>query len=111
MTPLTLAKKYMEVFYESGDFESLYEIFDQNIIFVGPLYKFDNAKDYINSLIGSPPIECTFKIMEEYETEGSACLIYEFSKNGKTTLMSQSFSISGDKINQIRLIFNVGDIT
>ena len=110
MKPIDLALKYMEVFYESGDWEFLYEILDTNLKFIGPLFKFNNARDYVESLINSPPIGCSYQILYTFESEKSVCLIYEYSKRGITTLMSQSFWMSEGKIFKIILIFNARDL-
>jgi len=101
----------MEVFYRSGDFDSLYDIFSTDLTFTGPLYQFDNAQAYINSLMESPPINCDFEIIEEYFNGNSVCLIYNFIKGSKKTLMAQTFLTEADLIKSIRLIFDVQAIT
>lgn len=106
-----VVSKYMEVFYRSGDFEVLYDIFSNDMKFEGPLIQFDNAEAYINSLKASPPNNCDFEIIEEYFNENSICLIYNFIKSDKQILMAQTFLIEAGLIKSIRLIFNAQAIT
>ena len=103
--------KYMETFFRTSDFHSLFDIFSNDLKFNGPLYQFDCAEDYINSLIESPPVDCDFEIVDEYVNKNSVCLIYNFVKGNKQTLMAQTFLIEAGLIKSIMLIFNVQDIT
>ena len=52
---IDLVMHYMEIFYSGEDLDRLYEILAEDLIFEGPYYKFNSAKDYIDSLISSPP--------------------------------------------------------
>jgi hypothetical protein len=101
-----LVHTYMEVFYRSGDFDKLNNIFSTDLKFEGPLYQFDTAEAYINSLKESSPGDYDFEIIEEYINESSVCLIYNFIKGSKHTLMAQTFLIEAGLIKEIRLIFN-----
>ncbi|WDE07584.1 nuclear transport factor 2 family protein [Thalassomonas viridans] len=111
MTKDQLVQKYMDVFYRSSDFDSLHNIFSSDLKFEGPLYAFNTAKAYISSLKKSPPVNCSYEIIDEYSNEDSVCLIYHFIKGGKKTTMAQTFTIESGRIIAIRLIFNVQAIT
>jgi hypothetical protein len=106
MTPLELAQKYMECVFKSGDFEGLRAILADNLQFKGPLYCFNTADDYVNSLINDPPTDFVYKIIRTYSDSSSACLIYNFSKPGVTTLMAQTFFTDNKKIKSILLVFD-----
>jgi len=106
MTPLDLANKYMEILFTGNDPEELKEILSDNCNFSGPLFHFKSAQEYIDSLIKDPPFNFNYKIIKSYEDNQSACLIYKFTKRGISTIMSQLFEVSDNKISAIRLIFD-----
>lgn len=110
MSPLSLAKKYMNIVFDSGNLVQLHEILDENLLFEGPLFRGKNADEYINALLDSPPQNFQYKIIESFQSDHSACLIYEFKKLNKTAIMAQTFEISQDKISKIVLIFNTNDL-
>lgn len=110
MEPLDLANQYMEIFFESDSIDSLADILSKNCTFKGPFYQFDSAKAYIDSLKSDPPESVSYRIIESYQNEHSACLVYKFSKPGVSTVMSQVFEVSGVKISGIHLIFDTGAI-
>jgi hypothetical protein len=106
-----VVQKYMDIFYHSGDLDNLYGILSSDLKFEGPLFQFDNAEAYINSLKESPPKDCGYEVIEEYINEHSVCLIYIFIKGKKETLMAQTFLLESGLIKNIRLIFNAQAIT
>lgn len=106
MKPLEFAYKYMEILFSDKDINQLKNILTNDCRFVGPLYQFNSAQDYINSLIEEPPIDFEYEIIKSYEDDNSACLIYKFSKPGISTTMAQLFEASENKICRIQLIFD-----
>ncbi|MCG7945380.1 MAG: hypothetical protein N0C84_03450 [Candidatus Thiodiazotropha taylori] len=106
MKPIELVEQYMEIFFESKEFDSLRSIFSENLDFEGPLFKSNSAAEYIASLKSSPPVDVGYEMLAEFNTDTSVCLIYRFIKNGKSTLMAQTFWFVSGRINKIRLIFN-----
>jgi hypothetical protein len=111
MKPLKLAQQYMEIFFTGKNPEELSQIFSDDFSFSGPFYQFDSAKDYINSLKTGPPEDCEYKIIQSYEDDISACLIYDFSKPGVNTPMAQIFEINNGKISKILLVFDTGEFS
>ena len=111
MTPLELANRYMEVFYGEEPIESLGGIFSEEFSFKGPFHEFNTSAEYIESLKLDPPAGLEYKIIEAYENEKSACLLYQFSKPGMSTMMSQMFEASNGKISKIILVFDTGAFT
>lgn len=109
MTPLQLALKYMDIFYGEKDPLLLKDILHEDLIFDGPFVKFNSAKDYIDSLLEAPPKNMSFEIIESFENETSACLIYTFTKGEIKSKMSQLFKIKHGKISRILLVFNTKD--
>ena len=106
MTPRDLALRYMEIFFSGRDFKRLYETLADDMQFSGPLYQFDSAQAYIESLHSNPPVGCTYELLHIFEKGSWVNLIYEFSKPNVRTKMSQLFEIRNQKISQILLIFD-----
>ena len=111
MKTIELAKKYLDIFFITHDFDSLYEIFDEKLDFKGPIFESNNANDYISSLVGDPPKNCEYELVGDYDNGESVCLVYNFTKAEKATLMSQIFWSNGEKITKIRLVFDPTKIT
>ena len=109
--PLKLANRYMEVFYGGEPIDNLTGLLSEKFSFEGPFHKFNSAFEYIESLKSDPPRESEYKIIETYENENSACLVYHFSKPGISTIMSQIFEVTNGKISKIILIFDTADFT
>ncbi len=109
MKPLELALKYMDIFYYEKDPSLLKDILHEDLIFSGPFFKFNSAKDYIDSLIESPPKDMSYKIIESFENNTSVCLVYVFKKGEIESTMSQLFKVNYGKISEIILIFDTKD--
>jgi hypothetical protein len=106
MRPLELAHKYMAAFFGEAPLEAMTGLLADKLHFEGPFYTFETAHDYIASLQENPPKDVSYTILNEYEDDGSACLIYEFRKPCIEVLMAQYFKATDDKITKIRLIFD-----
>lgn len=106
MRPLELAQQYMDAFYGGSPIDSLSSILADDLIFKGPLFEFDSAKDYLDSLEKAPPKEVSYKILHRYEDKNAACLLYEFRKPGIHTVIAQHFETSNDRIVKILLVFD-----
>ena len=111
MAPLDLALKYMEIFYSDTDIEALGQILAKSFTFEGPLFQFDSAEDYLDSLRGDAREGLAYDLIKSFEDESSACLIYQFSKPGISIPMAQMFEIDGDKIGKVVLIFDTRAFT
>ncbi|MBL1213698.1 MAG: hypothetical protein D8M61_10165 [Ignavibacteriae bacterium] len=106
MNSIELAEEYLNIFFQTQNFDELRKILHQNLEFIGPYYKFNSAEDYINSLKENPPYDCSYDIISSTWNESSANVIYTFRKPGVETLMSQFFKIKNSKIIKIILIFD-----
>jgi hypothetical protein len=106
MTNLEIALKYMDIFYSGKEFDELAEIFFDNLVFEGPLFRFDSASDYIESLKSDPPVSCEYRLIRVFESTGSVNLIYEFIKGEIRTPMSQLFEFENGRISRILLVFD-----
>ena len=108
MTPLELARKYMEAVFTTGDFDQLRQILSDDLNFQGPMFSFDSADKYINAMKADPPVNFQYELLNSYEDSFSACLVYRFSKQGVSTTMIQTFKINSSKITEILLVFDTG---
>ena len=106
MEALDLALRYMEIFYSGRNIDALRPLLANDFIFEGPFYQFDSADGYLDSLSKDPPINMKYEIIYSFEKETRVCLIYRFSKKGISTIMTQVFEMSGQKIQKIILIFD-----
>lgn len=106
MKPLALALEYMQAFYSERDTEALGRVLHEDLVFRGPLFEFDSAEDYLDSLRADPPRGMHYEILHSFENGSSACLIYRFSKAGVDTPMAQLFETEGGRIKRILLVFD-----
>ena len=106
MTPLKLALKYMAAFFGEAPLISMKDILAQDLVFTGPFFSFDSADEYMESLLADPITDAGYKLIHTYEDSTSACLVYEFTKPGIKTTMSQLFEIEDEKIKRIELVFD-----
>lgn len=111
MTPLKLANRYMEIFYGEKSIDSLSDIFAEEFSFNGSFHEFSTSAEYIESLKSNPPVGLEYKIIQAYQNEKSACLVYQFCKAGISTIMSQVFEVENEKISKIILVFDTGAFT
>ena len=106
MRPIELGQQCIDIIFNKGDFELLKPILAEDCKFRGPLYSFETAKDYIKALKADPPKDFKYEIINAYEDYCSSCLVYEFNKKGKSTIMTQVFEIENDKIQNIFLVYD-----
>jgi hypothetical protein len=111
MRPLALAQKYMDCVFSNANVEALRDLLTDEFTFKGPFYEFDSADAYIQSLQSDPPQGFEYEMIQSFETELHACLVYHFSKPGVSAPMAQIFEISNDKISKILLIFDTQSFT
>ena len=104
--PLELALEYLEIFVGNKPLSELSDILDEQCSFQGPMYQFNSAVAYINSLESDPALNASYDIIASFEDNSSACIIYQFKKPGIDTAMSQTFKIRNGKIVEILLIFD-----
>ena len=105
---LELALGYLDYFY-NGKPGQLKSILADNLHFEGPLATFRSRDEYLRALQKDPPGEMNVKIIETFEKNSSACLIYQFKKAGIQTTMAQVFTVYDKKISKIKLIFDSAD--
>jgi hypothetical protein len=106
MSHLETALKYMDILFSGGDLDGLEGILSHDFQFEGPLFRFDSVADYIASLKEDPPAGWDYRLIRAFESAGSVNLIYEFTKGGIRTPMSQLFEFEGQKISRILLIYD-----
>ena len=62
MSARETALKYMEIFFKGDHLEDLQTLLNEDFSFEGPFYKFDSAKDYIESLVNDPPVGFSYQL-------------------------------------------------
>lgn len=106
LKPIELALKYLDTVFSGQDPEALNPLFDRDLLFEGPFYRFNSAHEYIDALKKDPPVGFEYDLINAYESGETVCLIYQFSKPGISVPMAQTFDFEGGKISKIRLIFD-----
>lgn len=101
-----IARRYLEIFCSGQNFDELYEIFDENLLFEGPFLNAHSAQEYIEALRRDPPRGCAFTLLHSFQSGRFVNLIYEFRKPGLRTTMSQLFEFRRNKIIHVVLIFD-----
>ena len=99
---------YLDIFVNAGPFGGLHELFHRSLKFRGPLFSADSARDYIAALERDPPTGVDYDLLSSFEKGAEAVLVIRFKKPPKETLMSVWGRFSGNKINELRLIFDPG---
>lgn len=111
MNKIEVVEKYFDILSSDADLEQLRSIFSSNMQFKGPLFQFETAEDYIESLVSEPPIGFRFNIIDMFEKENKVVAIYDFSKGDLHTPMAQFFEFDGELISKILLIFDSSEFT
>ena len=98
----------MEIFYSGAGLGRLREILSEDLDFVGPFHRFSSADAYLESLRQAPPKDMEYEVLQAFESDTAACLIYRFEKPGVETTMAQVFDVENVRIRRITLIFDTG---
>ena len=107
-TAKELVKRYLDIFHSGERMERLFDILSPELNFHGPFFQSKDAKTYVDNLSAAPCENCRYRILQTFEEPPYVNVLYEFSKPGISTLMSQLFRIDGDQIAEIVLIFDTG---
>jgi hypothetical protein len=110
MKNLDIALRYMDIFFSGEDPDELHKILADNLVFEGPLHRFDSAQEYVQSLKMDPPVGCDYSLIRVFESTGSINLIYTFIRGKIKTPMSQLFEFEDGKIVRILLIFDTAEL-
>ncbi len=108
MKPLDLAHQFLNLFYsgQPSDLNRLDNILAEDLVFDGPLNSYSTSADYIQDLHASPPVGMSFDVVNQFESDDTACVVYTFRKETIETTMVQIFKTSDGLIVSIRLIFD-----
>lgn len=110
MTPLEIARRYMDIVFSGRDFERLRPLLADDFSFDGPLYKYGSADQYIRALTADPPRGFAYETIRAYEDEGSACLVYVFTKPGVEAKMAQLWEVEGGRVTRTLLLFDASGL-
>lgn len=96
----------MELVFSGGNAEALRPLLADNFSFRGPLYRYDSAEEYITAMASDPLKSASYRIIRSFKSDDAACLIYQFTKPGVSTPMTQLFEVSDGRIFRVRLMFD-----
>ena len=105
MTSKQLAEQYMACFYGEAPLASMRAFLADDLIFEGPMFRFNSADAYMQSLLKEPS-NASYELVYQFQTKDSVCFVYKFFKQELETLMSQTFECVEGKIQKIVLIFD-----
>ena len=108
MTALELARHYLKSFIGEYSIDEIQSVLSNDLIFEGPFLRCSSASDYIKSLINDPIKDAKIMIIDEFEHENGACIIYELVKPEVSIPVAQWFKTSNGQIVEIRVFFDSG---
>lgn len=108
---LELAHRYLKAFIGELPLDDMRLVLSKDLVFEGPFISCSNASDYIDSLKKNPLENASFRILDEFENENSACILYELVKPEVILPIAQWFKSENGKIVEIRVIFDSGRLT
>lgn len=97
---------YLKIFFETHEFDALSDLFGNPFSFEGPFLKTDSAEEYIAAMKSAPPTGCSYRLLHMFGRGEAVNVLYEFTKPGIRTKMSQLFEFKDGKISRILLIFD-----
>ena len=111
-TPQAVAEAYFEA-WRDKDFSALRELLHDDVTFQGPFDSFDDAATLIAAIT---PLSGMVKTLEKQNvlTCGQdVCIIYDLVpvKDAPSVAMSEVYTVTGDKISAIRVIFDTAAFT
>jgi hypothetical protein len=110
MTPLEIAYAYMDIVFSGRNFERLRPLLAEDFTFDGPMYQYGSVDQYIRALTENPPEDFAYETIRAYEDEGSACVVYVFTKPGVEAKMAQLWEMEGGKVKRTLLLFDASPL-
>lgn len=112
MNTIELARDYLNLMYLTEEFDALYEILDVDFQFFSPKFCFTSAEKFVETMksLAEEQTGYSYKIMEEYEKQNSACLIYRLTREYNQTVVAQVFHADNNLIQSVRQIYDVRSI-
>ncbi len=107
MGPRELALRYLDIFFSGDGVEGMLELFHpSDFRFSGPLFAFDSAAEYVQSLQDDPPLDCSYEPISVLEGGDEVCVVYDFVRGDLRTPMAQLFRVRDGHIHRVMLIFD-----
>ena len=89
-----------------GDIDGVAATLSDDFSLEGPLFRFDSRDAYLARLKKDPPEPCPFRVISISETADTVAVFYDYEKRSGTVTIAQLFKLDGDKIVEIRLVFD-----
>lgn len=102
---VTLALQFIARFC-AGDVAGLEPLLAPDLVFEGPLFRFDSRTDYLASLAASPPEPAGHRVRTRCAEGDSVSVFYEYLKPAGPMLIAQHFRIEDGCIAEILLVFD-----
>ena len=73
---------------------------------LGPYLRVTSRAAYLDALRKDAPEPCRVRVLSVTETGDTVAVFYEYEKPGRTLTIAQLFRFSGQRISDIRLVFD-----
>ena len=90
----------------SGDVKALVPLLAADLQLIGPLYQFNSADAYVDSLENDPPEQCGYRVLSITENEDSVSIYYDYERNEREITIAQLFKFKNQQIIEMRLVFD-----
>ena len=111
-TPQAVAEAYFEVRREK-DYGAIRTLLHDDIAFNGPFVSLSNADDVINAVTQLGGLVKTLEVQKVLTGGQDVCIIYDLIpvKEAPSVAMSEVYTVTGDKISAMRIIFDTAAFT
>ena len=115
MTESIAVRNTVRAYYESwtrGDMSRARSHLADDLDFQGPIDRFSSADPFIAALTGFAGMLTRVELMQEFYAAGEAALLYDCvtASPAGTIRTAEFFRLEGDKIVQIRLVFDASEL-
>ena len=90
----------------AGEVKALVPLLAADFKLNGPLYHFNSADAYLNSLENDPPDRCGHRVLSITENADSVSIYYVYEKGEGDITIAQLFKFKERKITEMLLVFD-----
>jgi len=111
-TPLAIAEAYFEA-WRDKDFGAIRSLLHDDVTFQGPFVSLSNADDVIDAITQLGGLVKTLEKQKVLTGGQDVCILYDLIpvKDAPSVAMSEVYTVTGEKISAIRVIFDTAAFT
>ena len=92
--------------FAAGDIDGLEPLLAQDLQLAGPYLQVKSRAAYLEALRSEPPEPCGVRVLSVTDNGDTVAVFYEYEKRDRTLTIAQLFRFSGQRISEIRLVFD-----